>query len=592
MNKKLLRSLRAVFVLGVGVIFGLTLVLPTIGVAAQDGGLDPSSPDEPVRLIFIHHSTGENWLRDGYGNLGRTLGESNYFVSDTNYGWGPYGIGDSTDIVNWPQWFGPERDDQVLAALFGESAQNSEYTRNLSNPGGENEIILFKSCFPNSELRGNPNDPPASSGYDYTVRSAKLVYNELLDYFATRQDKLFVVITAPPLSDGTYANNARAFNNWLVNEWLQDYPYQNVAVFDFYNTLTDPQHHHWFNNGEIEHVTGVGGNTSKYASSQGDDHPNAAGSQKATDEFVPLLNIFYHRWQASGPPSEPVSEAPAAGEASPVPPMVEPQPDAPSSATGGSAEDGFEFSEHGWFTSWDESEGTEIACLPDSSLVNMGGVSLQIRYAVNAGGWADCGRDFDPVQDWSANKGLRFHLHADTLDQPMILLLFTTDAYNPYAVHVDVHSDCATSWEPYFYTWDQFEPPSWAEPGSPDVIDPTQIVSMGLVLEAEADNNGTIWLDQIEPADGPGTPAVCGPPPDSSAGESPAEDSSSTTATEPQEMDSGQEESPQEDSSQDQSFQEEGGGLRSMCPLTPALTIGALAATVFMGRRRKEWEGL
>ena len=44
--------------------------------------LNPDPPDEVVKLIFIHHSTGENWLADGYGDLGRELGTNNYFVSD------------------------------------------------------------------------------------------------------------------------------------------------------------------------------------------------------------------------------------------------------------------------------------------------------------------------------------------------------------------------------------------------------------------------------------------------------------------------------------------------------------------------------
>ena len=57
-------------------------------------------------------------------------------------------------------------------------------------------------------------------------------------YFAAHQNKLFVVIAAPPLISGTYAANARAFNNWLVNDWLASYPYQNVAVFDYYTVLT------------------------------------------------------------------------------------------------------------------------------------------------------------------------------------------------------------------------------------------------------------------------------------------------------------------------------------------------------------------
>ncbi len=59
---------------------------------------DPDPPATVAKLIFIHHSTGENWLADDYGNLGRVLGQNNYFVSDTNYGWGPNAIGDRTDI--------------------------------------------------------------------------------------------------------------------------------------------------------------------------------------------------------------------------------------------------------------------------------------------------------------------------------------------------------------------------------------------------------------------------------------------------------------------------------------------------------------
>ena len=34
----------------------------------------------------------------------------------------------------------------------------------------------------------------------------------------------------------------------------------------------------------------------------GDDHPSQTGSLKATDEFIELLNIFYHRWTDSIPP--------------------------------------------------------------------------------------------------------------------------------------------------------------------------------------------------------------------------------------------------------------------------------------------------
>ncbi len=259
---------------------------------------NPAKPDSVVKLVFIHHSTGENWLTDGYGNLGKTLGQNNYFVSDTNYGWGPNAIGDRTDIPNWLEWFRSTDTPTYMAALYAENAKHSTYTRTLANPGGENEIVMFKSCFPNSNLEGHPNDPPTSTP-GMTVGHAKYVYNELLKYFALHTDKLFIVITAPPVADGTYGANARAFNNWLVYNWLWENSYapSNVAVFDFYNILTAPTSHHYFLNGDVRHIFGTK-NTSSYSSSPGDDHPSVAGSQKATTEFVPMLNLYYRRWKA------------------------------------------------------------------------------------------------------------------------------------------------------------------------------------------------------------------------------------------------------------------------------------------------------
>jgi hypothetical protein len=296
------------------------------GFCGEARALNPSPPSTPVKLIFIHHSSGENWLADDNGGLGIALRDNRYFVSDTNYGWGPDGIGDRTDIGNWWDWFqGPSR-DTYLGALYAESDQHSSYSRLSTDPGGSNSIIMFKSCYPNSYLGGNPTDPPTTGdnplrGEPYyseymTVGNAKGIYQDLLAYFATRRDKLFIVITAPPQvsneTDAAHAANARAFNNWLVNNWLATYPYKNVAVFDFYNVLTSNggdnntndlgtesgNHHRWRNNA-IQHIQTVANNLAAYGSDEWDSHPTAAGNMKATAEFVPLLNVYYHRWQAA-----------------------------------------------------------------------------------------------------------------------------------------------------------------------------------------------------------------------------------------------------------------------------------------------------
>jgi len=315
-------------VLQLTVAFFLILCGPR-GVPAAD---NPKPPSSPVKLVFIHHSSGENWLGDGNGRLGIALRNSNYFVSDTNYGWGPRDldvgsdrIGDHTDLGHWYNWFaGPNR-GRYTKALYAESEQHCDYSRLSQDPGGPNEIILFKSCFPNSNLGGKPTaKPPAGDnplrGQDayspyMKVGYAKGIYNDILRYFETRRDKLFVVITAPPLNlnetSAAQAANARAFNLWLVNEWLKDYPYSNVGVFDFYNVMTSNgggprttdlgkaqgNHHRWWA-GALQHIRTVNRNIAAYPSGSNDSHPNRVGNRKATGEFVKVLNVLYHRWKA------------------------------------------------------------------------------------------------------------------------------------------------------------------------------------------------------------------------------------------------------------------------------------------------------
>ena len=301
----------------------------SLAAEGPDAGLpyDPSPPAKPVKLIFIHHSTGENWLADDNGGLGIALRNNNYFVSDTNYEWGAVDpdlggpIGSFTDIGHWWTWFRGSHSGTHTSSVLTEYGQHAAYSRLTQDPGGENEIVMFKSCFPNSALRGNPTDPPTTgenllrgrdSGSEYhTVGNAKGIYNDLLAYFATRQDKLFVVIAAPPLRSATYAKNARAFNEWLFYDWLKDYPHRNVAVFNFYNVLTTNggsanrndlnqekgNHHRWWK-GAVQHKSDTLSDVEKYPSA--DDHPSRAGNLKATGEYPPILNIAYHCFKGTG----------------------------------------------------------------------------------------------------------------------------------------------------------------------------------------------------------------------------------------------------------------------------------------------------
>lgn len=326
-----IRSVSSAVALGGLAVTLLTLLALLVVTPAAQAAVNTADPAAPVKLIFIHHSTGEAWLSNSHGQLGIALADHNYFVSDTNYLWGsdmPISrdsepIGSTTDIGDWWTWFRGPSADTYLAALYSESGTHCTYSRLDPDPGGANEIVMFKSCFPNSDLSGdagaavpaidvNPLKGLGAGGAEFTVANAKGIYNDLLPYFAAHQEKLFVLIVSPPIqSPGTPANG-RAMADWLVDHWLQDaaYAHANVFVFDFYNVLTsnsgsaatndlgaETGNHHRIWNGAVQHQTDGGVNHLVYPT--GDDHPSAAGDLKATAEFLPLLNNAYNTWKAN-----------------------------------------------------------------------------------------------------------------------------------------------------------------------------------------------------------------------------------------------------------------------------------------------------
>jgi hypothetical protein len=245
--------------------------------STQDVTLSPPAPTSTVNLVFIHHSVGENWLNDG---LCQALNDGDFHVADIYYGWTggtENAYGDHTDTSDWPTWF----TDEVMGLVYAELGQMT--APNAIDPApGQNTIIMFKSCFPNSDV-----------GSDIT--DEKAVYNSLLTYFQAHPEKMFVLCTPPPMQSISAPLKTRELCNWLTDRtggWLKDLTSGNVFVFDLYNVLTDPNAHHRLVSGVEVHEVVAGHNT-LYYDSDGDDHPNTVGNVKATTEFVPLLEKWY-----------------------------------------------------------------------------------------------------------------------------------------------------------------------------------------------------------------------------------------------------------------------------------------------------------
>jgi len=261
-------------------------------------------PERKIKLLFIHHSVGGQWLADKGeskeilpdtclyvshpygGGLRSQLHLNNYEVHEASY---KSKIGNKTDVNDWNAKFRDNMGDILRCDL-----QDKPY----ADASQKNEVIVFKSCFPNSAIESEGKEPGDSDSPVKTTANYKAAYNKLLGYFKAHPNTLFVCITAPPLAHsipsrtkefikniiGTensvqaVGERARRFNNWLKDAekgWLAGYDQKNVVIFDYYDLLT--------NHGES--------NYSLYPTNGGSDsHPSAEGNAKATREFVPFLN--------------------------------------------------------------------------------------------------------------------------------------------------------------------------------------------------------------------------------------------------------------------------------------------------------------
>lgn len=116
---------------------------------------------------------------------------------------------------------------------------------------------------------------------------------------------MFILVIPPPEIVINSEELTRELTNWLVdyeNGWLSEYPYFNVQPFDYYNVLTDPNNHHMVEGDSVVHVISsdpvdADHPNELYYYTGTNNHPTSEGHQKATEEYLPLLNAYYNLWQ-------------------------------------------------------------------------------------------------------------------------------------------------------------------------------------------------------------------------------------------------------------------------------------------------------
>ncbi len=291
-------------------------------IAMQLNRYSPEAPSEELRLLFIHHSVGGQLLADEGSDVGedsiyasyphggglRALLQSNgYRVGEASYG---SRLGEHTDLFDWLPKFRDHMDGVLRIAHQDETL-----------PGeARNDIVVFKSCFPNSKFVARGEGPGDPAGPELTLVNAQATMNALLPYFAAHPDTLFVYVTAPPLaprvgSDPAWkwlakkvlgrswgpeeltrsGEIARDFNTWLEagDGWLAGPGADNVVVFDYWQTLTG--------DGES--------NLLHYYVGRGyDSHPAGEGQRRAAPRLVETVNRAVHRARVAAPSVPPVTD--------------------------------------------------------------------------------------------------------------------------------------------------------------------------------------------------------------------------------------------------------------------------------------------
>jgi len=228
-----------------------------------------------TNLFFLHHSTGAGIvfggdMRGAIRAYNKQHGTSYAFWDHGYNGDGltnPQGnpTGTNYSIPN------DNTDPDGLSYLWTGSGADAVQCRNLILTN--HEVIAFKSCFPASAI------PDAG-----TLSQYKAWYLSMRSFFDTRPDRVFVVMSTPPLhrksTNATQAKNARRFADWLKSAtYLGGHP--NVVCFDLFDLLAKPDDGSATANMLRWEYEG--------SHSNGDSHPNDLANQTVGPIFAQAL---------------------------------------------------------------------------------------------------------------------------------------------------------------------------------------------------------------------------------------------------------------------------------------------------------------
>jgi hypothetical protein len=228
-------------------------------------------------IIFLHHSTGARLIAEG--QVRHLFSELGYAFWDHGYNHlglvNPDGERTGTSYRIPGNWGRGNTDVDGLAALFKQPV--TEPPINAFSRLLQHEVIILKSCFPNSAIED-----------EAMLQQFKVWYLEMRDVIDQHPERIFILVTFPPLhplaTDAGQATRARAIANWLRSDaYLAGR--RNLYVFDFFDLLADPATHMLRAEYQLD-------------PQKADSHPNRRANEAIAPQFVAFVNQAVEAYKA------------------------------------------------------------------------------------------------------------------------------------------------------------------------------------------------------------------------------------------------------------------------------------------------------
>jgi hypothetical protein len=227
------------------------------------------------KVIFLHHSTGNNVFKEGnvvswidsYNKAnGKALKVTERSFPNEPWDWSNY------PFDYWKLW---------INGSCNSANPNIECLQTLV---ANYNMVILKHCFPGADIKPNSGRPDVTSNVK-TIDNYKEQYRALRSLFDSYPGTKFMVWTLAPLhrmaTSPETARLANEFVQWVKNEWLKEdnKPHPNIYIYDFFGLVAE------MNENPANGVRYCLKYDFERSHTDGDSHPNLAANQYAGPLF-------------------------------------------------------------------------------------------------------------------------------------------------------------------------------------------------------------------------------------------------------------------------------------------------------------------